>query len=249
MSMPNTSLSSAYEAASSLVQPSAKKPYSHMARRCEELLHGIEVADADVLEVGTGNGFLAHYLATYRNVRHVVALDEYEGHGSARGNHDMNLAMQKHLNNSDVVDVVRCNFNTYTSDHRFSHVFFVNVLHHMVPSSEPGTSDEATRILRHASGMMKQGGTIIIQETSPINLCPIPKYREEMRNVSFKDKLESSQWRAALMAAGFDHIQLRYRLPLNLPWNPFLRRCFNSYVASLLTDSSYVLQACAASRT
>lgn len=223
------------------------KSFSHMVTRCRELVHGIYLNGTEVLEVGAGGGFLSHYLAECVPVRSVVALDEYAGHGSPVATGEMITAMQSALNNSERLTIVRKDFLRYEPGPKFDRVICVNVLHHIINFrvKEHGGArlGEAETALRHVARCLKPGGMVVIQELSNRNWCFLPGYRSGMSHVSWESKLPPADWREALVRAGFDNVDVRYRLPLNLPrWN-WLRPLFNNEFVSLLMDSSFVVTA------
>lgn len=222
--------------------------FEHLKRRCDELTYGLDIRNGSVLDVGAGAGFFSAYAANCLGVEHVTALDEWEGHGSVSVNHDIILELKELLNRKDVLDVAKFRLSDFETKKKFSHVFMVNTFHHIVETTMSLYEDSesmlsAERELRHVREMMSDQGLLVIQEMSSLNLCPIPKYRKAMSGIDHSSKHSPDEWMEAMRRAGFSKIEVRYRLPINLPENGLLRLVFNNRLASLLTDSSYILTA------
>jgi SAM-dependent methyltransferase len=224
------------------------KTFDHLVRRSDEFLFGLDVRGREILEVGAGRGFLAHYLATCKEARHVTALDEYEGHGSSESSIETISNMREYLANAHQLSIVKGDFLEFESTQRFDFVFFVNVIHHIVVTREslidsPMHLEAAVDLCRRSARLLKPGGGIVIQEMGPTNLCPLPKYRKNMKNIDWASKQHAGAWCTALRTAAFTKIRVRYRYPINVPLIRLLRPLFNHHVASLLTDSSYIIEA------
>lgn len=225
-----------------------EKSVGHMCQRCRELLYGLDTAGKDILEVGAGKGFVSHYMATVGGARHVTSLDAYEGKGSQATTYDMNHRLRDLLKDAGRVDVVKSRIQAFDAERHFDLVIFAYSLHHIAVSIPPlernsAVMDEAVSVFKQAKGLLRDKGCVVVQEVAPLNLCPIPAYRRAIRGVDYRSKQWPGSWSLAMKRAGFSGFRVRYRLPLNLPESALLRVCFNNRLASILTDSSYVLAA------
>jgi SAM-dependent methyltransferase len=233
-------------------QEAAKRPpqwsFAHLARRCEELLRGVDVENRTVLDVGAGDGFLSHYLAIHKRAKAILSIDEYEGRGAETDLYGINLALQRELADSDKVSILKCDINELPSGVRADLVVFVNSLHHIICCggrlrAMPKALSKAVALFARLESLLSNNGEILIQEVSRYNLCPLPQYRRRFQQVDWKSKQSAGEWSWALRRAGFDRPTVRYRLPLILPNKALLRRVFDNRLASMLTDSSYIIRA------
>ncbi len=224
--------------------------FEHLVRRCEELLRGEDLAGLEVLEIGAGRGFLAHYAILCRGAAHVTALDEYEGHGAPAADRDTLARLRARLGLEDRISIEKCDFLDWKPSRRFDYVFLVNALHHLVETRLPLSQDaqrwqRALRAFGRVRRVLAPGGRLVIQELSCRNCCPLPRYRRRMRGVRWQNKQAPAEWCKALRASGFGRTQVRYRYPLNLAELRPLRPLLANRIVSLLTDSSYVIRAAA----
>lgn len=225
--------------------------FDHLLRRCEELLRGEDLAGRSVLEVGAGEGFLAHYAVVCRGAAHVTALDEYEGHGAHPDGRQTLERMRGQLDQEGRIRVEQRDFLDWEPPRKFDYVLLVNALHHIVETPSRLSHDaphwqQAVRAFERARRALAPGGRLLIQELSCRNYCPLPRYRRQMRGVRWENKQTPREWCKALRASGFTETAVRYRYPLNLPDLDAARPLLANRLVSLLTDSSYVI--CARAR-
>ena len=237
-----------YQAWRDVRQTGPEWSYEHLSRRYYELLYRLDLKGKSILEVGAGDGFLSHYLALLKDVKYVVSLDEYEGHGSDAETYKINLRLQEILNDSDKVKILKSDFLKYHSSKKFHFILFVNVLHHIVATEKKLSDDSDSQklsenLFKLTKDLISPDGAVIIQEVSRFNICPIPKYRKQMSIINWKSKQSPREWLKVLKRVGFNTTSLRYRLPLNLPNQYLFRMIFNNCIASSLTDSSYIITA------
>lgn len=224
--------------------------FDHLLRRCEELLRGEDLAGRSVLEVGAGDGFLAHYAVVCRGAAHVTALDEYEGHGAHAEGRETLERMRSGLGEQARIHVEQSDFLDWEPPRQFDYVLLVNALHHIVETRERLSHDaphwqRALRAFERARRALAPGGRLLIQELSCRNYCPLPRYRRQMQGVRWENKQTPREWCKALRASGFTRTDVRYRYPLNLPDVEPARPLLANRLVSLLTDSSYVIRASA----
>jgi len=241
-------LKNAYEEACNAFPQERKfKSFSHMLKRCREFLHGISLDDMHVIEIGAGSGFFSHYLVECGDVKIVEAVDDYQGKGSPIASGEIITRMQEILNNKGQLKILKIDFMKYVPDVPADCIIFINVLHHIVNhiiKSESISKESAVeKVLKHAGKCLKKNGIIIFQEFSDRNFYFFPFFRDFVKRVDYSSKISLSIWKATLIKAGFTNVEVRYRLPLILPEWKILRLLFNNRLASLLTDSSFIIKA------
>lgn len=203
-----------------------------------------------LVDIGCGNGDKACFFAKKLNMR-VLAIDEFEGHGSESTYEaieqkikDLGLNHFVRLKKMDAKDLGALS-------EKFDIVFAQNSLHHIFPYPL-SSSQEVFDFFRMLFDVLSPNGIVYINEVGRFNfwdrlsrIVPGNWYNKgsmfrTIRSVHFYDKTPYDIWLKLLSKTGFKAIDFQFFVPY-----PFrvLKPLLNNRLANLFLESNYMIMA------
>jgi SAM-dependent methyltransferase len=201
-----------------------------------------------LLDLGCGDADKALFFALELNLK-VLALDEFEGHGSDVRVEDV-LEKVRLFNLEDRIEIKEMDaLNVHGLDQTFDVVFTQNVLHHIFPW--PSSRDDLVveTFFHNIWDRITPGGILYIVDSGPWNFwdrlaCRFPgrwyqaNLFRSINTVRFENKTPVGVWKRRLERIGFRPIRTEYHVPYPLrKLRPFL----NNAVVNLFIESSYIM--------
>lgn len=203
------------------------------------------LTDKTILEVGCGRGFIAMWIALFKGVRKVVALDESEGVGSEI---KILIFLKKYLKELNIknIEVVKSNImaNQFR-DNTFDIIISNNALHHVVRTGKYISKDKETKkkwieLFVELRRLLKSRGQLFVQEFSRNNIWRFSPIKLRFKQIDWEIHPTLSEWLEVISLAGFRDIKYQRTVNYKLRGLYFLSR--NS-IASFFLNSSFDIYA------
>jgi len=229
------------------LEKNLKISYQNIISNYEHFLNDFSLDGKVVLDIGAGQGLFANFLATHKNVKKVVALDEYEGHGSDVNAYQIMRDLSQ-ITKPGIIDIVKTDFKDYQTNEKFNAIFAINVIHHIVNTKEnliknKEIFDASVKLFSKIRDLLAPEGIFMMQDVCRWNFSFIPYYIRQNRIIDWETKHNPGKWVACLAAAGFKDIKIRYHTPRPFRKVPLHYLLFNHYFVSIFLSSIYSIKA------
>jgi SAM-dependent methyltransferase len=212
-----------------------------------QLFHGVRLDGAHALEIGSGRGLQAIYMAQRGAI---VTSMEPEGVGSTAGV----IAKQRDrcarlgLHN---VDVINADFNTWQTDRTFNVILSRASINHLYPSDKhalwhPPTRDGYTAMLRRVHHLLAPGGVFIATDACRYAFFTMARdfgikrpWEKKRTGVDWRHHQNPRTWRRLLHDAGFNRIEVDYPVQYSLRHVPLV----NTAVANFFLKGAFIIRA------
>ena len=191
----------------------------------ERRLCGVDVNGRDVLEVGSGRGLMALYLAL-SGARVVSMEPEMVGSRSGMIEVQRSRAAQLHLPD---FSVLAADFNTWeAAGLRFDVIVSCSAINHLYPSSENALRHAATydgylKVAARMRAVLGKGGTALVSDACRYGFFPFLNglgvrrpWRWKRSNVNWRVHQQPATWRRVFRDAGFGKVEVHYPVPHRL---------------------------------
>ena len=170
-----------------------------------------------LVEVGAGDGWLAHYLAAAYGVE-VDMIEPYDNRGHRSDAEENNAALSARLR--DATKLHRCLLQDFVSRERFHYAYAYNALHHIAPTvarfdTAPKELKTIVKSLRRLHSRLVKGARFFAIDVDPIG--PKNIHYKNLGTVELATKHYPEEWQIALEQAGFKDISAFYFWPPNVP--------------------------------
>lgn len=210
------------------------------------LFTGVQLHGARALEIGSGKGLQAIYMA--RHGAHVTSL-EPESVGSTSGV----IALQRSRCASLRLDVeiVAADFNTWETDRQFDVILSRASINHLCPTTHHALYDRDTRVgyvtmLRRVHDRLAPGGVFIATDASRYAFFLLARkyltrpWDRRRFGVNWRHHQTPYTWRRLMREAGFRRVEIDYYVPYPLRGlAPLLR----NHLAAFCHEGAFILRA------
>ena len=212
-----------------------------------QLFTGVRLNGATALEIGSGTGLQAIYMA--QQGARVVSL-EPEGVGSTGGVIAKQRARCAQLGLD--VEVVEADFNTWHANQRFDIILARNSINHLyatdqVALGDARTAEEYRRVLLHVRHLLRPGGVFIATDACRYALFTMARrvgirrpWRPEKTGVNWRHHQNPQTWCTLMRRAGFASIAVDYPVPHRLR---HLAPLVNNPAANFFLKGAFILRA------
>ena len=214
-----------------------------------DLFKGIDFAGKDVLEIGSGRGLLAIYMAL--RGAHVLSM-EPELVGATSGVIAQQKGRVKALGLTNV-EVLNADFNTWDpGDHLFDLIVSNASINHLYASEHHAEHHRETyeaylRIARRVGDMLAPGGTFVATDAcryaffSALRQFGIRRpWQWKRSSVDWRYHQNPSRWKRIFHDAGFGTVQIAYPVPYRLRG---LRPLIDTAIANFFLQGAFILRA------
>jgi len=192
----------------------------HFTWQLDKQLSDVKVAGRRVLEIGCGKGAVSLYLAIFKGIQEVYAVDEDCGHGASQ---EVLRALREGVEKLKVTGVKIIAEDFQKLDLPLAHFDLIVAnysLHHIVPDGGVGVNPQAKRnyleLLNRLRMLLSPGGTLSLREVNGLSLWRHSPVKLRQRQIDWKLHPEIRDWRIMFKEANLRVVSFQYLVPFRL---------------------------------
>jgi len=208
-----------------------------------------DIEGRNILDIGAGNGERSGAFILFFGAALSDAVDLWGGGGDSKTSAFEQILYLKDEILGRKLCVIKRDICEFSAKKKYGFIFAHSSLHHIFKSKKRLKKDrnlekKVIYLFRKIGGWLEADGKFMIFETARRNWTPIPKYRKRFKMVDLSTKQDPWGWSSALKKAGFKEIHITYPAPVILDRYKGIHWVFDNYLMSVLTGSSYLIEAC-----
>jgi SAM-dependent methyltransferase len=222
------------------------EPYDAFVFHALEQLGGITTAGRRILEIGSGRGSFALFLALIGGAGKVVALDEAQGCGADKMlfRQIENILREYSIHNLEPLqaDIANVGF----PDKSFDLIVANFSLHHAIRSSgfifkDVTAREEGLHIFNKIHACLADNGMLVLREMSRMNFWRFLPYKWKMAHIDWNTHSTLPEWIWLVEKSGFKNIRIDFLTPYFLAAYP--SRLVRNKLSNFFFSSTFYLYA------